>query len=298
MKPGFIALDWGTSSFRAYLLDQTGTALDTVTAPQGILAVKEKAFDETLEAHIGHWDKALPVLASGMITSRQGWVELPYVACPASLEAIAAALHPHTSRQGRKLFFVPGISTRGADGAPDVIRGEETQVLGASVGGSEHFVTPGTHSKWIAVEGGKITGFSSYMTGEVFALLKSHSILGKLMTGENANQPAFERGVRTSLKDPAGFLHNIFSTRTLALFSEMAADHLSSYLSGLVIGTEIAHAIAKNPLSAQYGILATPALGEHYMTAMKIAGLQVSYGAPDIVIKGLRRIAMAAGVLS
>ena len=179
-----------------------------------------------------------------------------------------------------------------------MIRGEETQVLGASVGGTEHFVTPGTHSKWITVENNEITGFSSYMTGEVFALLKGHSILGKLMTGEAGNQPAFERGVRASLNDPAGFLHNIFSTRTLALFNEMPTDHLSSYLSGLVIGTEIAHAIAKNPLSAQYGILATPALGEHYMTAMKIAGLQVSYGEPDIVIKGLRRIAMAAGVLS
>ena len=298
MSSGFVALDWGTSSFRAYLLDKGGTVQETVTAPDGILAVKDAAFDETLETHIGHWDKALPVLASGMITSRQGWVELPYVACPACLKSIAAALHPHTSKHGRKLFFVPGISTRGADGAPDVIRGEETQVLGATVGGSEHFVTPGTHSKWITVSNNEITGFSSYMTGEVFALLKSHSILGKLMTGESASQPAFERGVRASLNDPAGFLHNIFSTRTLALFNEMPADHLSSYLSGLVIGTEIAHAIAKNPLSAQYRILAAPALGEHYMTAMKIAGLQVSYGAPDIAITGLRRIAMAAGVLS
>ena len=152
--------------------------------PDGILAVKDGAFDAALESHIGKWDKKLPIMASGMITSRQGWVELPYVACPAGLQAIAAAVHLHTSKHGRKIYFVPGISTRGLDGAPDVIRGEETQVLGATEGGSEHFVTPGTHSKWITVKDREITGFSSYMTGEVFALLKTHSILGKLMTGE------------------------------------------------------------------------------------------------------------------
>ena len=170
-------------------------------------------------------------------------------------------------------------------------------VLGASQGGHEYFVTPGTHCKWIDVSNGEIKTFSTYMTGEVFALLKNHSILGKLMTGETNYPAAFEQGVCTGMKDPAGFLHRIFSTRTLALFNEMPTDHLSSYLSGQVIGTEVAHAIAKNPAGAQYQILATPALGEHYMKAMTIAGLEVSYGAPDIVVKGLRRIAVAAGLL-
>jgi len=297
LSSAFIALDWGTSSFRAYLLNSDGTIRETITAPHGILAVKDAAFDETLETHIGHWDKALLIMASGMITSRQGWVELPYVACPANLKSVAAAVQPHTSKQGRKLFFVPGISYRSPDGIRDVIRGEETQVLGASQGGHEYFVTPGTHCKWIDVSNGEIKTFSTYMTGEVFALLKNHSILGKLMTGETSNPAAFEQGVCTGIKDPAGFLHRIFSTRTLALFNEMPIDHLSSYLSGQVIGTEIAHAIAKNPAGAQYQILATPALGEHYMKAMTIARLKVSYGEPDIVVKGLRRIAVAAGLL-
>ena len=298
MRLEFIALDWGTSSFRAYLLNSNGTIQETISASLGILAVKDAAFDETLETHIGHWDKALPIMASGMITSRQGWVELPYVACPANLKSIAAAVHPHMSKQGRKLFFVPGISYRSPDGIPDVIRGEETQVLGASKGGIEHFVTPGTHSKWIDVSNGEIKSFSTYMTGEVFSLLKNHSILGRLMTGEINNPAISEQGVRSGLKDPAGFLHSIFSVRTLALFNEMPTDHLSSYLSGQVIGAEIAHAIAKNSMNAQYRILATPALGEHYMAAMKIAKLKVSYGEPDVAVKGLRRIAMAAGLMS
>ncbi len=298
MSSGFIAIDWGTSSFRAYLWGTDDTIQETISTPHGILAVKDGAFDETLETHIRRWDKSLPVVASGMITSRQGWVELPYVACPASLKAIASAIHPHASKLGRKLFFVPGISTRDAQGIPDVIRGEETQVLGASQGGAEHFVTPGTHSKWIDVSNGEIKSFSTYMTGEIFALLKNHSILGRLMTGEANDPAAFEQGVTTSLKDPAGFLHRIFSTRTLALFNEMPTDQLGSYLSGQVIGTEIAHAIAKNMIGAQYQILATPALGDHYMKAMTIAGLKVRYGEPDVVVKGLRRIALAAGLVS
>ena len=298
MSSGFIALDWGTSSFRAYLLSPDGAIQETVATPHGIMAVKDATFDEALETHIGKWHRNLPVMASGMITSRQGWVELPYVSCPANLQSIAASVRPHTSKQGRKLFFVPGISCRNAQGIPDVIRGEETQVLGASQGGTEHFVTPGTHSKWIDVSDGSIEGFSTYMTGEVFALLKNHSILGKLMTGETNNPAAFEQGVRAGLKDPAGFLHHIFSARTLALFNEMPTEHLSSYLSGQVIATEIAHAIAKNTVNAQYVILATPALGEHYMAAMKIAGLNVSYGELDVAVKGLRRIAITAGLLS
>lgn len=298
MSSGFIALDWGTSSFRAYLLAGDGMVLNTVSASHGIMAVKDAAFDEALEMHVGRWDKSLPVMASGMITSRQGWVELPYVACPANLESIAAAVHCHTSKQHRKLFFVPGICCRNALDVPDVIRGEETQVLGASQGGKECFVTPGTHSKWINVSGGSIESFSTYMTGEVFALLKNHSILGKLMTGEKSDPAAFEKGIRASMRDPAGLLHHLFSARTLALFNELSPGHLSSYLSGLIIGAEIAHAIAKNRADAQYVILAAPALGEHYMAAMKIAGLNVSYGEPDVAVKGLRRIAVAAGLLS
>ena len=147
MPASFIALDWGTSSFRAYSVGGDGTVVDTVSAPQGILTVENRAFDEALEKQIGSWDVSTPILASGMITSRQGWVELPYVACPANLKSIAAALQGHTTRRGRKIHFVPGVSARDGNGTPDVMRGEETQVMGASAGGVEYFITPGTHCK-------------------------------------------------------------------------------------------------------------------------------------------------------
>ncbi len=293
----FIALDWGTTSFRAYRVGAGGAVLETLAAPKGILAVQNGAFDDALESHIGQWDKATPILASGMITSRQGWIELPYVACPANLKSIAAAIKAHTSKQGRRIFFVPGISARSSDGIPDVIRGEETQVLGASLGGQEYFVTPGTHSKWIEVAGGNITGFATYMTGEVFAVLKAHSILGRLMAGDEVEEAAFERGVRAALKDPGGFLHRIFSARTLALFNEMPESHLSSYLSGQIIGTEIAHATSHRSRSAIYRILATPALAERYMAAMRIAELNVQLSPPEIAVKGLQLIARTAGLI-
>jgi 2-dehydro-3-deoxygalactonokinase len=232
-----------------------------------------------------------------MITSRQGWVEVPYVACPANLRSIAAALHIHTSRRGRKIHFVPGVSARDALGVPDVMRGEETQVMGATAGGIEYFITPGTHSKWINCHDGEITNFATYMTGEMFAVLKNHSILGRLMTGDSYFEAAFERGVRAGLKDAGGFLHRIFSARTLALFNEMPTDQLSSYLSGQVIGTEIAHAITDHAPAAQYNILASPALAQHYVSAMKYAGLKVRFSEPDVAVKGLRKIAQAAGIV-
>ena len=297
MATSFIALDWGTSSFRAYRVGVDGTVLETVSAPQGILTVENRAFDEALEKQIGSWDVSTPILASGMITSRQGWIELPYVACPANLKSIATGLLTHTSRRGRKIHFVPGVSARDSNGTPDVMRGEETQVMGASAGGTEYFITPGTHCKWINVENSEIKSFATYMTGEVFAVLKNHSILGRLMTGESYYEAAFERGVRAGLKDAGGFLHRIFSTRTLALFNEMPTDQLGSYLSGQVIGTEIAHATAGHAGVAHYNILASPALAQHYVSAMKYAGLKTRFSDPDVAVQGLRKIAQTAGIV-
>jgi 2-dehydro-3-deoxygalactonokinase len=297
MPTRFIALDWGTTSFRAYRVGADATVLESLSAPHGILSVAVGAFDAALESHIGAWDVSLPILASGMITSRQGWIELAYLTTPANLTSIAAALHVHTSSRGRRIYFVPGVSTRGSDGMPDVMRGEETQVMGASKGGAEYFVTPGTHCKWINVDNGAITGFSTYMTGEVFSALKNHSILGRLMTGDTHCEAAFEKGVRAALKDAGGFLHRIFSTRTLALFNELPNDALASYLSGQVIGTEIAHATADHPMRVRYNILASPALAQHYVSAMTLAGLQVQFSPPDVAVKGLHKIAAAAGVV-
>jgi 2-dehydro-3-deoxygalactonokinase len=297
MNKSFIALDWGTTSFRAYLVGADGLVKDQFASPEGILAVKDQAFEAVLESHIGSWDKALPVVASGMITSRQGWIEMPYAECPAGLSDLAAHIKLHTTRSGRSIHFITGMHYKSSSISHDVMRGEETQVFGSMESGANHFVAPGTHSKWIDVAGNKITRFSSYMTGEVFALLRAHSILGRLMSNDSDDEGAFIKGVDKALADPAGFLHSIFSVRTLGLFSDMRPEHLASYLSGIVIGTEVAHATVNNDRAAKYMVLASAGIGARYVKAMTYAGLDAMMGDPVAVIKGEAAVAHEAGVI-
>jgi 2-dehydro-3-deoxygalactonokinase len=297
MTQPFIGLDWGTTSFRAYLVDAQGTVSDQVSAPEGILAVKDGAFEQVLEGHIGHWDKALPTIASGMITSRQGWVELPYVDCPAGPEELAKAVHVKKLDSGRAVHFLTGLHLKSESLGHDVMRSEETQVFGAMDSVAVHFVTPGTHSKWIDVNNGKITNFATYVTGETFAVMKAHSILGRLMANDVDDEHAFHRGVDLAFADPAGLLHNLFSARSLALYQELAPEHISSYLSGLIIGAEVGHAVSMRDSTNHYAVLASPGIGGKYVTAMKAAGLRVTLGDPLAIVKGERAVAQAAGII-
>ena len=297
MTTDFIALDWGTTSFRAYRVGADGRVQDTIAAAEGILAVKDGAFEAALERHIGAWDVRLPVMAAGMITSRQGWIELPYLPCPASARDLAQALHMHTTASGRRIAFATGLSYRAPNGMPDVMRSEEVQVFGSLDLGLNHFVTPGTHSKWITTKGDQLLRYSTYVTGEVYAALKDHTILGRLMKPGPDDEEAFAMGVRAALDDPAGFLHRIFSARSLGLFGELAPEAIASYLSGQVIGTEVAHAIRDNPKDAEYAVLASPGIGARYVKAIEIAGLKVRYGDPQAIVKGLALIARKAGII-
>jgi 2-dehydro-3-deoxygalactonokinase len=297
MHKSFIALDWGTTSFRAYLVGADGLVKDQFASPEGILAVKNQGFEAVLESHIGSWDKALPVVASGMITSRQGWIELPYAECPAGLPELASHIKVHQTISGRTIHFITGMHFKSSSIGHDVMRGEETQVFGSMESGANHFVAPGTHSKWIDVAGNKITRFSSYMTGEVFALLRTHSILGRLMSSDSDDEGAFIKGIDKALADPAGFLHSIFSVRTQGLFSDMRPEHLASYLSGIVIGTEVAHATVNNDRAAKYLVLASAGIGARYVKAMTYAGLDAMMGDPVAVIKGEAAVAREAGVI-
>jgi 2-dehydro-3-deoxygalactonokinase len=297
MHKSFIALDWGTTSFRAYLVGADGAVKDQFADSEGILAVKDNGFETVLESHIGHWDKSLPVVAAGMITSRQGWIELPYVECPAGPAELAKHIHVHTAKSGRVIHFLTGLHLKSDTISHDVMRSEETQVFGSLDSGAAHFVTPGTHSKWIDVVDGKITRFATYITGEIFSLLRNHSILGRLMTSDGDDEAAFLKGVDKAFADPAGFLHSLFSVRSLGLFNDVATDKLASYLSGIVIGTEVAHATLSNDRAAKYVILASPGIGGRYVRAMKAAGLDVMMGDPLAIIKGEAEVARLAGVI-
>ena len=300
MKP-FIALDWGTSSFRAYEIDAEGKVKNQVSAAEGILAVKDQKFEETLESHIGGWDKKLPVIASGMITSRQGWIECAYAECPASASDLAKSITQHKTASGRAVHFITGLHLKNDHKIPalkhDVIRGEETQVFGAMAEGATHFITPGTHSKWIEVSKGRIVDFFTYMTGETFALYRHHSILGRLMKDGPADDNAFKAGLERVFSDPMGILHQLFSVRTEGLFNELPPESLPSYLSGLLVGQEVFHAINSDNNKGQYVVLATPALGAAYITALNYFGRDAKLGDPLCAINGQRMIAHEAGVI-
>ncbi len=295
-KP-FIGLDWGTTSFRAYRVDGDGVVNDQVAASEGILAVKDGAFEAALEAQIGVWDTTLPMIASGMITSRQGWVEIPYVDCPAGPADLAKAIVTKKLASGRTIHFLTGLHYNSPSLGHDVMRSEETQVFGAMDSGAMHFVTPGTHSKWIDVEDGKITSFSTYVTGETFAVMKAHSILGRLMANDEDDELTFIKGVDRAFADPAALLHNLFSARSLVLYQELAPEKIASYLSGLIIGAEVAHAVAMRDSTNHYCILASPGIGGKYMAAMKHAKLRVEMGDANAIVNGERMVAKAAGLI-
>jgi len=298
-----IGIDWGTTSFRAHRIDAQGVVIEEHAAAAGILGVRDGNFEAVLVREIGGWLDAapdLPLIASGMITSRQGWLEVPYCPCPAGSAAIAAALMRHPRRQ--HLHFVPGLSLIGADGVPDVIRGEETQILG-EIGdqpGRHLLVLPGTHSKWALVEDGAITGFATFMTGEVFAVLKDHSILGRLMQGDADDHAAFERGLAYAQSSRGGLLRRLFSARTLGLFDLLPESGTAPYLSGLLIGSEIDEALdCLEPLAdAQIRVIGASRLALHYRRALGVRNLRVRDARPDASARGQFLIARAAGMIA
>jgi len=308
-----IGLDWGTTSFRAYRLDGAGAVLEARSASAGILKVPEGDFERVLEREVGPWladAPGLPVIAAGMITSRQGWVEVPYRPCPAGSAEIAGALLRHRTAAGRTIHFVPGLSIVGADGVPDVIRGEETQIIGAVGGavgaepgaatGRRLLVLPGTHSKWALVEDGRLVWFATFMTGELFAVLSEHSILGRLMAGERDDANAFRRGLAYARGRGGGLLKRLFSARTLCLFGELPEREVASYLSGLLIGTELREALdsLEQPASGQeITVVGGADLCGRYLAAIEDAGLRGRRASDDAAARGLFLIARAAGLI-
>jgi 2-dehydro-3-deoxygalactonokinase len=302
MTSAFIALDWGTTSFRAYLVGTDGLVLDTREDAGGILSITDGAFEAAFERHLSGWDASLPVLASGMITSRQGWIEVPYAATPAGLSELAAAVRRIRTLSGREITFVPGVAYRNESGVPDVIRGEETQILGAADGGDGMYVSRGTHCKWLEVRSGRIERLATFMTGELFAVLKEHSILGRLMTGGETGGDGFARGVKAGLSErdgSGGLLHILFSTRTLGLFDELSGDQIEPYLSGVLLGAEIAGARAMfAPGTRPITVVGAPALTGAFTQALKLAGLNSQLAPADAAVRGLQKIGTQIGVLS
>jgi 2-dehydro-3-deoxygalactonokinase len=272
-EAAFIAGDWGTSRLRLYLCDTGGHVLARSEGEGASVPDCAARFAAVVEP----WDRAhgvLPAVLSGMVGSTIGWREVPYLKCPAMPAAIAdAALRFETD--GRAIAILPGLFCRGKTGAPDVMRGEETQILGGLrlyphlAKGRHLFCLPGTHSKWAVVMDGAVTQFQTALSGELFELLRSHSVLVRDSGDVDAQSPAFALGLNFARQNrKSDLLHLLFSARSRVVTGEMDKADAASYLSGLVLGKDLATAMALFDIDGPMQMICTPALAALYGKAL------------------------------
>jgi 2-dehydro-3-deoxygalactonokinase len=280
-----IFADWGTTNRRAWAVDRAGTVLDQRKDDQGLLGIKaegsrEGAFESSFRTFIGDWLKgaepAAPIVMAGMVGSKLGWREAPYVATPARFAQLAENLTALPDLDGHPVRIVPGLSAR-EDGRPDVMRGEEAQLYGLwlKTQARRLCVLPGTHSKWAEIRDGALAGFRTYMTGELFAQLSAGGTLAQLMhSGAPHDDAAFRRGLAVSQGATAGgLLNRLFSVRSLGLFAELPGESLASYLSGLLIGAELRDATA-NLSSGAVTVIGSSRMTDLYVSALDAIGVE------------------------
>ncbi len=290
-----IGIDWGTTRFRAFRIGRDGAIRDRRAGPKGILNVPDGRFGETLRDEIGPWlaageDK---VILSGMIGSRQGWLEAPYLPCPAGPSELAGALID-IGFDWARVKLVPGLSGTDPSGVSEVMRGEETQVLGVPAllrdGGIA--CLPGTHSKWVRIKDGRIVGFTTHMTGEAFGALRGYTILGRTMRDGPADGPVFDAGVARSA-DPGGLLHHVFGVRAQALSGRLTETDAPAYLSGILIGHEVRAALAQAAGSVVQ-VIGAPELTALYAAAIAACGGYAERHDGEAAARGLALIAEQA----
>ena len=300
-----IAVDWGTSRCRAMLLARDGALIAEQESSDGIAALGGNGHEDAFDRLVAGWPE-VPAIMAGMIGSRQGWREAPYVEVPTSLDRLADGLLRFTSSRHRPLAIVPGLVLRSPERDGDVIRGEETQLVGLierEPGFDGLAILPGTHSKWAAVRGAGIVSFQTFMTGEMFDLLARKSFL-RHSVSETADDlsasPDFELAVRRSVEADLPFLAAIFSVRVRQLLNGVSGDDNLAYLSGLVIGGEIAAArrIGLRSAGAAVRIIGSRSLARAYLRAFHILGDEAeTRDGSDLVRAGLVRLARANGML-
>jgi 2-dehydro-3-deoxygalactonokinase len=313
-----IALDWGTSSLRAYRFGQTGEVLETRALPCGIMSLPlssepqteiDAGFRRALQAACGDWlqqTPGTPLIAAGMIGSKQGWREAPYLEVPLAVSSIGNTLTVIDTGLEVPLHIVPGLLQNGA--LPNVMRGEETQVAGIldQLQVSNLLIgLPGTHSKWVRVEEKCITHFDTFMTGEMYSALCNHTILGRTMQRDDSeinDNSAFLRGasVANMVEGRAGLLSNIFSSRTLGLTGVLSATSQADYLSGLLIGHEIAAllALTDDSLSQPVALIGDASLCQRYRQVLALYGIHQVNIAATATEHGLWKLAVHAGLVT
>ncbi len=318
--PALVALDWGTTALRVFLLDDRGAIAMQREAPWGIQqlpgASLVEGFNQAFESMAGDWLArwpGLPVIASGMVGSAHGWREAPYLTCPVHIASFHRHLTKVMSRSGIPIHIAPGlvlpsqVTRTGSTVVADVMRGEEVQVLGALSIRPEWedeccIVLPGTHSKWVWIEAGNVTHFMTSMAGELFAVLRQNSILGRLMPvamPTSTRWGAFEKGVGLAYAAAPGMLISLlFSVRSRVLTGELDSHESPDYLSGLLIGSELAAALKQphgKPVTT-LGLVGSPELCSRYERALALVGHRPCAVLGNTAPQGLWKVAMSAGL--
>ena len=325
MQAQLIALDWGTSSLRAYKLGPGGQVLEQRTLARGIMQLNraprliagqlcDNGFELALDEACGDWleqHPALALIACGMVGSAQGWVQVPYCPTPARIADLSASLQQVVTLRGHPLYIVPGVIEHSA--LPNVMRGEETQVLGLVNGLPPDAEVddvlvglPGSHSKWVSLAAGCIEHFDTFMTGELFAALCAHTILGRTQQpAEQFQAAAFDRGVDVALsaQGDLGPLSTVFSARTFGLTGQLRANEQADYLSGLLIGHEL-RALAEVLRARKPGkrlpeivLIGAGELCERYSRALRRCDFPCVSLAPTATELGLWSLALVAGLV-
>lgn len=293
MTPFCAAIDWGTSSFRLWLLSEDGSVLGERRSDEGMIRAAASGFDAVLEWHLGELGVAvdLPVIVCGMAGARQGWREAGYLDTPADLTQIirnAMAVDGYA----RDVRILPGIAQRDRC-APDVMRGEETQLLGLVTDGVGPALVcmPGTHSKWVTLDAGKVAGFSTYMTGELFDVLARHSILSAAVGGASEilpDDPAFLDAAMSAFNRPAMVSNLLFQLRAGQLLGFKPHSEGAARLSGTLIGLELAGAMERHGPAGEVVLVASGGLGGLYRCILEARGLTVRVrDANEAVRRGL-----------
>jgi len=296
-----IGINWGSSNLRAYLIGTDGRRLDAYETPAGVALLQREGMAAAADAIRARWPDAGHAYAAGMIGSNVGWIDAGYVDCPAGVEAVALSLVP--TRIGTlDVSIVPGMAcVRPVDGAPDVLRGEETELLGLLSGGNIDLgaivALPGTHTKWIQLIDGRVDSFMTSMSGELFDRLASAGLLASVLEGPGTPGAAFAEGVRAAANGPLG-LGALLGVRARMIRGALPRDQTSSYLRGLLVGAEIADALALFPSlkNASVPLVGSGPVNRLYQAALAELGIAARPTAsPDAVVRGFSAIhAMAA----
>ena len=299
-----IAVDWGTTNLRAFLIDQTGQVLDQRQSNRGMLTLEATEFEEALRRFLSGWlATGVPIYMSGMVGSRGGWQEVPYQHCPMPLAALTEHLYWLPTSLPCPVAIVPGLQGVGVSGHQEVMRGEETQLLGALDWLQSHgrgdepplCCLPGTHCKWVHIEQGEVRHFSTTLSGELFARLNDESSLVKgLPISHTLQTAAFTKGLVAS-QQAGGLLHQLFSVRSQFVCGALAAAEVRDYLSGIVIGHDVKDMLAAlAPTQTSVLLIGNQKLTQRYALALSSHGLKSEFlDASEASIRGLTRLAIS-----